>query len=212
MRRLNSRGRRQSRHRHRHRRAGQHDSACHSVDWQRKQEQPGKGRADAAKHGSSIGAPANRRCYQMRRLRQSNRVWATSECLRLARAASAVATSDLLGRAGCRPVRAEHAAVARRGAQQYGAAFALIEELAGIGRHRFFLAMAALRTADSRRQDRFVHGKSVAVSNLASKAPAPRPMPMTARAESATAVPTLPPSCSTASSDFEKYIGARTRR
>lgn len=49
-----------------------------------------------------------------------------------------------------RTVGAEHAAVARHGAQHRLAVLALVEPLAGVGRHRFLLRMAALRTGEDR--------------------------------------------------------------
>jgi len=46
-----------------------------------------------------------------------------------------------------RSVRAKHAAIAREGLEPFAAPFAVVEELAGIGRHRLDGLMAALRTS-----------------------------------------------------------------
>jgi hypothetical protein len=55
---------------------------------------------------------------------------------------------DLDRRARDGTVRAEHATVACLGLEALAAAFAVIKELAGIGRHRLDGPMAALRAGD----------------------------------------------------------------
>src|SRR6266849_7916958 len=62
----------------------------------------------------------------------------------LAHAATQVA---LYGRTRHRAVRAEHAAIACEGLEPFATALAVIEELAGIGRHRLDDLMAALRAS-----------------------------------------------------------------
>jgi len=56
----------------------------------------------------------------------------------------------LYRRARHRPVRAKHAAIAREGLEPFAAPFAVIEELAGIGRHRLDSLMAAFRASQVR--------------------------------------------------------------
>jgi hypothetical protein len=53
----------------------------------------------------------------------------------------------LYRRARHRSVRAKHAAIAREGLEPFAAPFAVIEELAGIGRHRLDSLMAAFRAS-----------------------------------------------------------------
>jgi hypothetical protein len=53
----------------------------------------------------------------------------------------------LYRRARHRSVRAKHAAIAREGLEPFAAPFAVIEELAGIGRHRLDGLMAAFRAS-----------------------------------------------------------------
>jgi hypothetical protein len=53
-------------------------------------------------------------------------------------------------RARHRSVRAKHAAIAREGLEPFAAPFAVIEELAGIGRHRLDSLMAAFRASQVR--------------------------------------------------------------
>ena len=57
------------------------------------------------------------------------------------------------GRARDRPVRAEHAAVARLRAQHVMARLALVEPLAGVRRHRLALPVPAMRACQRRLQD-----------------------------------------------------------
>ena len=56
----------------------------------------------------------------------------------------------LYRRARHRSVRAKHAAIAREGLEPFAAPFAVIEELAGIGRHRLDSLMAAFRASQVR--------------------------------------------------------------
>src|ERR1700722_8339014 len=49
-------------------------------------------------------------------------------------------------------VRTEHAAIALPGLQPFPTIFAIVEELAGIGRHRLGCPMAAMRTSERRFQ------------------------------------------------------------
>ena len=51
-------------------------------------------------------------------------------------------------RARHRAIRAEHAAIARKGFKPLAAAFAVVEELAGVGRHRVRRLIAAPRAGD----------------------------------------------------------------
>jgi hypothetical protein len=53
----------------------------------------------------------------------------------------------LYRRARHRSVRAKHAAIAREGLEPFAAPFAVIEELAGIGRHRLDSLMGAFRAS-----------------------------------------------------------------
>ena len=53
----------------------------------------------------------------------------------------------LYRRARHRSVRAEHAAIAGKGLEPFAAPFAVVEELAGIGRHRLDGLMAAFRAS-----------------------------------------------------------------
>src|SRR5712692_10881369 len=62
----------------------------------------------------------------------------------LAHAATQVA---LYGRTRHRAVRAEHAAIACEGLEPFATALAIIEELAGIGRHRLDDLIAAFRAS-----------------------------------------------------------------
>jgi ribulose kinase len=48
---------------------------------------------------------------------------------------------------GNRTIRAEHAAIAGERLQSFAAAFAVIEELAGVGGHGFIRLMAAFRAS-----------------------------------------------------------------
>lgn len=57
-----------------------------------------------------------------------------------------------------RPERAEHAAIARFGAQQYLAVGALVEELAGIDGHGLALGKSALRARENGLVNNTVHG------------------------------------------------------
>ena len=54
----------------------------------------------------------------------------------------------LYGRARHRAVRAEHAAIAREGLEPFATALAVIEELAGIGRHRLDSLIAAFGASE----------------------------------------------------------------
>src|SRR5712692_11358857 len=63
----------------------------------------------------------------------------------LAHAATQVA---LYGRTRHRAVRAEHAAIARAGLEPFATALAVIEELAGIGRHRLDSLIAAFGASE----------------------------------------------------------------
>src|SRR5882757_8161443 len=54
----------------------------------------------------------------------------------------------LYGRARHRAVRAEYAAIAREGLEPFVAALAVIEELAGIGRHRLDSLIAAFGASE----------------------------------------------------------------
>src|SRR3546814_18105747 len=74
----------------------------------------------------------------------------TAEARACRSVAARALASDLDRRAGRGSIGAEHAAVAGLGPQHGTAALAVIEELTGVGRHRFRLAMAALRTGDRR--------------------------------------------------------------
>src|SRR5258706_3482379 len=65
---------------------------------------------------------------------------------------SLISFLSLLGRARTATVGAKHAAVARLGSQQFAAARALIEELAGIGRHSLNLGSATVWASDGREQ------------------------------------------------------------
>ncbi len=58
----------------------------------------------------------------------------------------------LHGRARHRAIGAKHAAIAEPGLQPFPTAFAIIEELAGIGRHGFGCLVTALRTGQRRFQ------------------------------------------------------------
>src|SRR3546814_18756473 len=74
----------------------------------------------------------------------------TAEARACRSVAARALASDLARRAGRGSIGAEHAAVAGLGPKHGTAALAVIEELTGVDRHRFRLAMAALRTGDSR--------------------------------------------------------------
>src|SRR3546814_7340270 len=74
----------------------------------------------------------------------------TAEARACRSVAARALASDLDRRAGLGAKGAEHAEVAGLGPQHGTAALAVIEELTGVGRHRFRLAMAALRTGDRR--------------------------------------------------------------
>lgn len=63
----------------------------------------------------------------------------------------------LSGRAFDRTVGAKHAAIPRLGFQQGAARFAVIEKLAGIGRHDFLFGMAAVRAGNRRFEDHRLH-------------------------------------------------------
>jgi hypothetical protein len=69
-----------------------------------------------------------------------------STSLENALAATAALSIRLNRRTGHGPERAEHAAVASQGLKLFSAAFADIEELAGIGRHLLDRLKAAFRT------------------------------------------------------------------
>ena len=74
------------------------------------------------------------------------------------RAAARFFAGNLLGRADVAAVRAEHAAMNGFRAQQLAAAFAVIKELASIGRHFFGRTEAAGRANDGAFElNRFVH-------------------------------------------------------
>src|SRR5205807_3548057 len=62
----------------------------------------------------------------------------------------ALRQASLFRRTPDRPVRAEHAAITRLGAQQRAAARTCVEKLAGAGGHRLALAVPALRAGDYR--------------------------------------------------------------
>ncbi|CDX21776.1 hypothetical protein MPLB_210041 [Mesorhizobium sp. ORS 3324] len=55
---------------------------------------------------------------------------------------------SLFRRTGMVAVRAEYAAISRQGLEENPAAFAFVEVLAGVGRHRLGFAVAAGRTGD----------------------------------------------------------------
>lgn len=81
------------------------------------------------------------------------------------RASSARAAGSrvgLDGRALMGAVGTEHAAVARERTQDGLAAFALVEPLARVGRHRFLFDVAAIRARDGRPKNDFAHVTAVA--------------------------------------------------
>lgn len=69
----------------------------------------------------------------------------------------AAAALRLNRRAGYRPERTEHAAVARLRAQECSAVRALVEELAGVGRHRLLPRKATTRAGQDRLQNDSTH-------------------------------------------------------
>lgn len=60
-------------------------------------------------------------------------------------------------RAFDRPIGAKHAAIAWLGFQQSPAHLAIIEKLAGIGRHDLFFGMTAVRTGNRRFENDRIH-------------------------------------------------------
>jgi hypothetical protein len=67
-------------------------------------------------------------------------------------------------RARHRAIRAEHAAIARKGFKPLAAALAVVEELAGVGRHRFGRLIAAPRAGDCGVSDHA--GNHIAIGKL----------------------------------------------
>lgn len=70
---------------------------------------------------------------------------------------AATSSTDLDRRARHRAVRAVHAAIAWFGFQHGVAGFAFVKPLAGVGRHDFGFAVAALRTSQGRIRDHRFH-------------------------------------------------------
>src|SRR5216684_1023502 len=69
-------------------------------------------------------------------------------CVGVALLAHAATQVALYGRTRHRAVRAEHAAIACEGLEPFATALAVIEELAGIGRHRFDSLIAAFGASE----------------------------------------------------------------
>jgi hypothetical protein len=85
------------------------------------------------------------------------------------------ATACLHRRARYRAVGAEHAAVALERLQPHPAAFAVVEELAGIGRHRLDRLMAAFRACELRLQVHDLSLTTLSVIGLVSNFAAAKP-------------------------------------
>lgn len=61
------------------------------------------------------------------------------------------------GRTFNRSVRAKYTAIPWLGFEQYSAGLALVKKLAGIGRHRLFFGMTAVRTSNRRFENHRAH-------------------------------------------------------